>query len=236
MSKILVVGDLHLPWSRKGYLQFCQDLYEQWDCDRVVFIGDMVDLHAISFHQKEPGCPGPIEEYKQAKAAVKKWCDAFPKAIVTLGNHDKRIVRRAKSVDIPDIFLKTHNQIWNTPGWKWVEDCIIDDIYFYHGTGQGGKYPASNAVSKLLMSTVMGHNHTASGIKYFANPLRRIFACDTGCGIDDKQLAFAYGMDLKQRSIISAAVIVDGVPYVEPMPIGKGEKYHDSNFKNGDEK
>jgi len=231
MNRILVIGDLHLPWDRKGYLQFCIDLYEQWDCNQVMFIGDVVDLHAISFHQKEPGCPGPVEEYERAKAAVKRWHDVFPKAIVTLGNHDKRIIRRAKSVDIPDIFIKSYNQIWETPGWKWKDDHVIGDIYFYHGTGQGGKYPASNAVSKLLMTVVMGHNHTASGVKYYANPMRRIVAVDTGCGIDDKALAFAYGMDLKQRSIISAAVIINGVPYVEPMPCGRNEKYWDKNFK-----
>lgn len=228
--RILVIGDLHLPWSRRGYLQFCIDLYEQWNCDKVVFIGDVVDLHAISFHQKEPGCPGPKEEYERARAAVRLWYDAFPHAVITLGNHDKRIVRRAKSVDIPSVFLKSYNQIWETPKWSWREDYVLEDIYFYHGTGQGGKYPASNAVSKMLMSTVMGHMHTASGVKYFANPKRRIFACDTGCGIDDKQLAFAYGLDMKQRSIISASVIIDGTPYVEPMPIGRREKYHDSRF------
>ncbi|GAG89658.1 unnamed protein product, partial [marine sediment metagenome] len=67
-------------------------------------------------------------------------------------------------------------------------------------------------------------------IKYYANPQQRIFACDVGCGVDDKQMAFAYANDNKQRSIISAAVIIDGIPYVEPMPCGKGEKYHDSRF------
>lgn len=230
MSKILCIGDLHLPWDRKGYLAFCQDLYYQWDCDKVVFMGDVVDLHAISFHQKEPGCPSPLQEYENAKEKVRLYYEAFPKAIVTLGNHDKRIIRRAKSVDIPEMFIKSYKEIWGTPGWNWKDDCIIDNVYYYHGTGQGGKYPASNAVTKMLMSCVLGHNHTASGIKYFANPQRRIFACDTGCGIDDKQLAFAYGSDMKQRSILSAAVVIDGVPYVEPMPCGRNERYHDSRF------
>ncbi|ODS36151.1 MAG: hypothetical protein A7316_10230 [Candidatus Altiarchaeales archaeon WOR_SM1_86-2] len=230
MSRILVIGDLHLPCSRKGYLQFCQDLYEQWDCDRVVFIGDVVDLHAISFHQKEPGCPGPKEEYEQAKAAIGIWHKAFPRAVVTVGNHDLRVIRRAKSVDIPQFFIRSYNSIWGTPGWRWVDSYVKDDIYFYHGDGQGGEYPAANAVRKMLMSVVMGHNHTASGVKYYTNPQRRIFACDTGAGCDDRMLAFLYSIQNKRRSVISAAVIIDGVPYVEPMPMGRGEKYHDSNF------
>ena len=229
--RVLAIGDLHNPWDRRGYRAFCQDLYYEWDCDTVVFMGDIVDLHAISFHQAEPGCPGPLEEYELALAAVQRWYSVFSKAKVCLGNHDMRVIRRAKSVDIPDIFIRKHSQVWKTPGWKWAKSFIIDDVYYYHGTGQGGKYPASNAVGKMLMSCVLGHNHTASGVKFFANPNRRIFACDTGCGIDDKQMAFAYADDNKQRSILSAAVIIDGIPYVEPMPCGKGEKYHDSNFK-----
>jgi len=230
MARVLTIGDPHCPWERKGYLQFCQDLYYQWDCDTVVFIGDVVDFHAISFHQREPNSLGPLQEYELAKQHVKKWYKAFPKAKVTVGNHDDRVARRAKSVDIPDVFIKTYSDVWGTPEWKWVDDCIIDDVFYYHGSGQGGEYPASNAVRKMLMSVVIGHNHTASGTKYYVNPIRRIFACDTGAGCDDKALAMAYAKSNKRKSVMSAAVIIDGVPYVEPMKCGRGEPYHDSNF------
>lgn len=230
MSRVLVPGDLHCPWQRAGYLQFLKDLRKKWKTDTTVFIGDVVDHHAISFHQKEPGCPGPLEEYKLAKAAVQTFYRAFSDAIVTLGNHDERIVRLAKSVAIPDVFLKSYKEIWDTPGWDWRRDVIIDDVYYYHGTGQSGEYPAANAVRKMLMSVVMGHNHTASGVKYYTNPQRRIFACDTGAGCNDKAMAFAYADRNKRRSVLSAAVVIDGVPYIEPMCCGKGEKYHDSRF------
>lgn len=228
--KVLCIGDIHCPWERKGYLQFCQDLYYQWDCNTVVFIGDVVDHHAISFHQKEPACPSPLQEYELTKTALQKFYNAFPNAIVLLGNHDDRIVRKAKSVDIPDVYLKSHIDVWKTPKWSWQDDCIIDDVYYYHGNGQGGEYPACNAVRKMFMSCVLGHNHTASGTKYYVNPTRRIFACDTGAGCNDKAMAMAYSRNRKRKSVMSAAVIIGGVPYVEPMPCGIGELYHDSNF------
>lgn len=231
MSRVGVIGDTHNPWSRKGYLQFCQDTFDEYDCDTIVHIGDVNDHHNISFHETEPASPGVISEYKKAKAVTQKWYKAFPKVKVCLGNHDLRIIRRAKVVKIPEFFLKTHNQLWGTSGWRWAKSWVIDGVYYYHGTGQGGLYPASNAVRKMLMSCVLGHNHTASGVKHYANPNQRIFACDTGCGIDDKAMAFNYIEDNKQRSILSCAVIIDGVPYIEPMPCGRGELYHDSNFK-----
>jgi len=80
------------------------------------------------------------------------------------------------------------------------------------------------------MSVVMGHCHSRSGVKWRANPLTRIFSVDVGCGIDVDAYQFAYGRHIKDRPILSASVILDGIPYHEVMPCGKGEKYHKRNF------
>ena len=229
--RVLAIGDLHLRWERLGYFNFCSDICEEYNCDKIMFMGDVVESHGVSFHIRHPNAPGSLKEYEQTKKAVARWYKRFPKAVVTIGNHDERLIRLAHTVGIPESRLKSFEDDWNTPTWKWKYDHVIDDVYYYHGTGQGGVYPASNAVRKMLMSCVLGHNHSASGIKWYANPKRRIFACDTGCGIDDEAMAFAYGKHNKQRSILSCAVIIDGVPYVEPMPCSRGEKYHDSRFK-----
>ncbi len=227
MSKVLCIGDIHEPVSRKHYLEFCQDLYEEWGCDTVVFIGDIADWHAVSFHAHHPECPGPVDEYELAYEQIQKWYIAFPKAYIAIGNHDERIIRLAESVNIPKKFLRNFNEVWNTPEWDWDYQHIIDDVYYFHGTGNGGLYPAPNAAKKMLMSVVMGHCHTAAGIKWLASPQRRIFGLDVGCGIDDKAWAFAYGRHQIKRSIISAAVVLDGIPYHEIMPIGKNERYYD---------
>ncbi len=227
MNKVLCIGDIHEPVCRKNYLPFCQDLYREWDCDTVVFLGDIADFSAISFHAAHPECPGPNDEYRLAYAKIQKWYKAFPRAKVCIGNHDARIIRLAESVSIPAKFLRNFNEVWDTPGWDWDYHHIIDDVYYFHGTGNGGTYPAPNAAKKMLMSVVMGHCHSAAGIKWIASPQRRIFGMDVGCGIDDKAFAFAYGQHNIKRSIISAAVVLDGVPYHEIMPISKGERYYD---------
>lgn len=229
-NRILIVGDLHLPYARKGALKFCQDLYEQWDCNQVVFVGDITDWHAVSFHSKHPDCPGPSDEYDLTLEEVQKWYKLFPKAKICIGNHDARIIRLAESVSIPEKLLKNFNDIWQTPKWKWNWDWEIDDIYFFHGINCGGIHPAFNAAKKMLMSSVMGHIHHAAGVKFLANPKKRIFALDTGCLIDDKKMAFAYGQHTKQRSVLGAAVIIDGHPYYEWMPCSPGEKYWDGRF------
>lgn len=227
MSKVLCVGDIHEPVSRDKYLKFNQDLYEEWGCDTVVFLGDIADWHAISFHAHHPECPGPVDEYDLAYEKIQKWYAAFPKAKVCIGNHDERIIRLAESVNIPKKFLRNFNEVWDTPGWDWDYSHIIDDVYYFHGTGNGGLYPAPNAARKMLMSVVMGHSHSAAGVKWLASPQRRIFGMDVGCGIDDTAYAFAYGRHQIKRSIISAAVVLDGVPYHEIMLISKNERYWD---------
>lgn len=231
MSRNLIIGDIHEPVSRKGYLQFSQDIYDEWDCNKVIFIGDLVDWSAISFHTHNPEAPGPIDEYELALERVQKWYKAFPKATVCIGNHDARPKRLAESVNIPAKLLRDYNKQWETPNWDWVQHVIIDNIYYCHGHGKGGgNTPAWNLSKKMGMSVCLGHFHTKGGINWSANPLRRWFGMDVGCGINDAAYAFAYAKEQVTRSILSVGVVLDGCPYHEMMPCGKGEPYHDSRF------
>jgi predicted phosphodiesterase len=243
VSRVLVIGDVHEPVAHPGYLRFCKDLYRRHKCDTVVFIGDLIDWHSISFHKKHPGAPAQMDEYKAAKKRVARWRRAFPKAYVCIGNHDERIFRLAADAGIPGDFIKSYEDVWGEKlrkgqrrrraNWKWVNEVIIDDVYYTHGTGNAGVHPAFNLMGKMLMSSVMGHIHSAGGIKWRANPRKRIFGMDTGCGVDEKALAFAYGVHSKVRSILSAGVVLRGTPHHEIMAIGPGERYHRSRFARG---
>jgi predicted phosphodiesterase len=186
MSKCLIIGDIHLPVVRPGYLDFCKKIRDKYKTDTTIFIGDVIDWHAISFHEKEPMCPNTGDEYEQALAALAPWKKTFPTAIITLGNHDCRPERLAKTVAIPETFLKSYNDLWGTPKWSWVQDITIDDVYYYHGTGRSGIHPAWNVGHQMSMSVVMGHCHSRAGVKWWASPTTRYFAMDVGCGIDIK--------------------------------------------------
>lgn len=232
MSRILAIGDIHAPVNHPGYLRFCRDLRDKYRCDRVVFIGDVADFHAISFHARHPEAPGPKDEYDLAYREIQQWARVFPKAKVCIGNHDARVIRLAETVNIPSKFLRDYSEVWDTPGWDWADEHIIEDICFLHGIDTGGIHPSFTSMGKMLMSVVQGHIHSAAGIKWKANPKRRIFGMDTGCGIDDRAIAFAYGRHQKTRSILGAGVVIDGIPFHEVMPIGAGEKYHRSRFNH----
>lgn len=233
MSRVLYIGDIHEPVAHPGYLSFARDMRDKYKIDTIVFIGDIVDWHAISFHTRHPEAPGPKDEYQLALERVSRWRKAFPKADVRIGNHDERPERVAEEAGIPKQFLTSYQKMWKTPSWRWIHDGTIDAVYSFHGTGTGGMHPAFNSSGKVLESVVQGHIHSAAGIKWRASPTRRVFGMDTGCGIDDKAYAFAYGRHQKVRSILGLGVVLDGIPYHEIMPVGPGEKYHRSRFIKG---
>ncbi len=232
MSRTLAIGDPHEPVCHPGYRAFCRDLRDRYDCNIVVIIGDICDHHGISFHAANPMCPGPKDEGDLIEARIRPWYRTFnDNTIVTLGNHDTRVTRLAESVNITNRYLRDYAEVWKTPKWKWVEDIVIDDVYYFHGTGRSGPHPAYNAMKDMLMSVVMGHCHSAAGVKWRANPMRRTFGMDTGCGIDVDAYQFAYGAHMPSRPILSAGVIIDGIPQHFIMPCGVKEKYHKSRFK-----
>jgi predicted phosphodiesterase len=229
--RIGVIGDVHAPADRKWYLRFVKDTFEAWDVKSVVFIGDVVDWHAISFHARHPELPGPADEYKLALDSVQRWYRAFPKARVCIGNHDERVFRLAESVNIPAFLLRKYNDVWQTPGWEWEYEYMLDGVYYAHGTGCRGEHPAYNAMKTMGHSVVLGHSHTAAGVKVLASKLDRRWGMDVGCGVDDKKMQFAYGKHFKRRSILSCGVVIDGHPYLELMPVGKGERYYDARTR-----
>jgi hypothetical protein len=231
MSRVLVIGDVHEPVGHPGYLSFCQHLAEKWQPNKIVFIGDILDFHGISFHAKNPDCPGPRDETEQAALGVKRWYEAFPKADVMIGNHDERVHRLAASVGIPSKFLKNYSDVWGTPKWKWGYDADIDGVHYFHGTGCSGMRPAFNRALQSCMSTVMGHCHSVGGVQWMAGPTTRLFGMDTGCGIDIDAAAMAYGKYFARKPVLSAGVVIDGIPYHEIMPCDVGERFHRSRFR-----
>ena len=112
--RVLVIGDLHVPAEHPNYLSWIKSIRRKYRTDSVVFIGDVFDLHAISFHKKHPEAPGVMDEAKAAQSALKAWKKTFPEATVIIGNHDARVVRIAADVGIPEAFIKDYAEVFDT--------------------------------------------------------------------------------------------------------------------------
>jgi predicted phosphodiesterase len=217
MSRVLVIGDTHAPAMHELYIPFLEKTAEKWKTNKVVHIGDVVDHHSISFHDKHPDSPGALDEYNQASAQVGKLHDLFPRATITVGNHDMRVIRLNAKMGIPKMYVNKFNALYNTNGWKWVEHVEIDGVYYYHGEGAGGVHPAFNAAKMRMQSTVIGHYHSACGIWYQAGPTAKIWGMNVGSGVDRNHWAFQYGAAFLKKPIVACGVVIDGTPFIETM-------------------
>ncbi len=153
--RILVIGDIHAPFELDGYLEFCQETYSKYLCNQVIYIGDIIDNHYTSYHETSSDAMGGLDELEYAIRAVKRWSDAFPVADVLIGNHDRMVMRKAQTSDIPSAWIKSYNEVLGT-NWNWTERIVYDGVQFVHG--EGGT--ASTKSKNDMMSTVQGHIHT----------------------------------------------------------------------------
>ena len=106
---ILVIGDLHEPFCLDGYLDWCLEQYETFNCNQVIFIGDILDNHAFSYHEPDPDGLSAGDELEKSIKKVSQWYKAFPYADVCIGNHDRMAARKGISGGIPSVWIKSYN-------------------------------------------------------------------------------------------------------------------------------
>lgn len=205
MSRVLCIGDLHCPFERKGYLEFCVDMWNHWECDTAVFIGDIADNHYSSYHETDPDGFGGREEFVRAKESIAQWAETFPDATVILGNHDRMPKRKAQSGHIVNVWVRDYAEVWETDGWVYRDRIEIDGVQYIHG--EGGT--ARSRCVKDSQSTVQGHLHTQCYSHCEVGKNGRYFGMQVGCGIDKDAYAMAYAKNFS-RPQVACGIILDG--------------------------
>jgi predicted phosphodiesterase len=209
-NNVLFIGDLHEPFCKDGYLEFCKRQYEKYKCNQVIFAGDIVDFHCQSFHDSDPDGLSQTDEVNLAIKKLEAWYKVFPEAIVLLGNHDRLIARKLFKVGLSKRWMKPLGEVLNTPNWNYVEEYIYNDILYVHGEGGTARKKASQE----MMSVCQGHLHTEGYVEFLNGG--KNFALQVGCGIDFKSYAFAYAQRTK-KPVLSCAVILDKSPILIPF-------------------
>lgn len=204
-KNVLVIGDLHEPFCLDGYLEHCINTYHQYNCNEVVFIGDIIDNHASSYHETDPDGYNAGKELKLAIQKIQKWYQAFPKATVIIGNHDRIIMRKAYSAGVSKMWIKDYADVLNVPGWDFKESIEIDDVLYIHG--EGGE--ARARVRRDLQSVVQGHLHTKCYTDWIVGAKFKLFGMQVGCGINHTEYAMAYAKE-NAKPAIACGVILNG--------------------------
>ena len=213
---VLVIGDLHEPFTLTEYKLHCEYMYKKWKCNMVVFLGDIMDNHYISFFDVDPNGFGAQEEFDRAKRHIEDWYKTFPNAIVTLGNHDVRPRRQAFKSGLVDSWLKPIDEALGTPGWDFVNEYILDGVLYVHGMGR----VAHKRMLQDGVSVVQGHYHSDSSIRYDVGRDSTKFSMQVGCGFDRESFAAAYGKNFKYQHHNVGVVLDNGrLPILEYMDL-----------------
>jgi len=211
-KRVLVISDLHIPFEHPKALAHCKKLYKEYNCDTVVCIGDVVDQHAASRFASELEAMNVKDELEATKKALKPWIEAFPVLKLCLGNHDKIGPRQAKTVGIPEEYLKTFNQLYDLPDtWECAKTHEIDGCVYDHGVGSAGIYGAKNTAMKMGVSFIQGHTHQHGGVNYMARyDGKTIFGLNVGCLVSSGTYGTAYAADYRGKVTLGAGVVIEG--------------------------
>lgn len=221
--KVMVIGDLHLPFDHPNYLKFLRDQYELEQPDKVVFIGDFIDMYALSRFSKDPEVMNQRFEWQEAMKRARKYYKLFPEATWIIGNHDRRPYRLAQDAGLGENYLKPLKEIYECPkAWDVVPSCEIEGVKYIHGELVGGQKGWVDLPYFTNQSVVCGHLHSVAGTSFiYTDAGDQLFIMETGSGIDDRAYAFAYGKNSKKRSVLSCGFVTDGIyPQVKPMDLG----------------
>jgi predicted phosphodiesterase len=99
--KILVIADIHVPFTDEGKLQKAVDLHRS--ADIVVIAGDVMDMYGCSRHRKRMSVPHELEVDRTVRF-LEYISETFPMTVVLPGNHDKRPMKKIQDVVPPELF------------------------------------------------------------------------------------------------------------------------------------
>ena len=205
---VLVVGDLHCPWDLDEYLTWVLEQYDTYNCNQVIFIGDVLDSAGYSYHEQNPDLPSAGDELNFAIKRVQRWYNEFNEegTKVIIGNHDRMAARKAMTGGIPSAWLKSYSEVLGTPNWEFVERYVQDNVQYVHG--EGGT--ARTKCRADMMNTVQGHLHTQCYTEHYVGRNFRVYGCQVGTGINFSNLSFAYAKAGKKPAIGCAVILNNG--------------------------
>jgi hypothetical protein len=218
VDNVLFIPDLHAPFIKDGFLEFCKDQRDKYNCGTIIFAGDIVDGHAWSYHEHDPDGLSVGDELDSAKKQLQSWYTEFPEAIVLMGNHDLLIQRKAKTIGLSKQFIKGFGEVLEAPKtWNFKLEHIKDNVLYKHGSiGDAFKVAKSSR-----MSTCQGHFHSKTFVQWSVSEKDAIFGLQVGWGADRHQYAFDYGKSFTEKPILSCGIILDKglTPIVKMMPL-----------------
>lgn len=210
-NNVLIIADLHAPFSLEGYLEYCIEIYNKFNCGKVIFIGDLIDNSASSYHELNPNGYSAREELNLAIDQIREWYKHFPEAIVLNGNHDCLNHRKAKTSGLDKRWIKENKEVLQVSNWTFLDNYIYNGVFYTHG------HQTKEAFQECLlrqMPVVSGHRHSKCYIKYQTSNL---WGMQVGVGFNKDAYAFDYARGNTTQWIENVSVVLNNVPILQPF-------------------
>lgn len=222
-NKILILGDLHLPFHNKAALKKAVDLVRRIKPTHVVQIGDLYDQYTFSRFTKK-NIELPQREVDKAFGLAKKMWEDIQKAhkgvkcFQILGNHDVRLSKRIaeKLPEIQEIFGVLMNDFYTFKGVKTLyddrEELRIGDVMFTHGY----RSKLGDHCRFYGQRTVVGHSHTG-GVVYEQRHGETIWELNAGFLADENSEPLSYRPSRTSKWTLGVGVIDEFGPRFIPF-------------------
>lgn len=208
-ANVLVIPDLHIPFTEQQDLDHLLYVRKQFNCGKIIFIGDIVDNHYSSFHTPSTKGFGMEIENRLVKEHIRIFSEAFPEATWIIGNHDAIPQRKSVEGRIHPSWLKSYEEYYNVK-WKTCQDYIFNGVYYNHGEGT----TAVSLAGVKGMPVVQGHQHGQCYIKYLS---QQIWGMQVAIAFNPKSWAFEYAKTSVNSWVRGASVVINKTPILIPQ-------------------
>ncbi len=234
----LIIPDVHCPFHSVQAEKKLHELIKKKKPDKIIFLGDVADLHSLTVHRQDPRWMDKLEveleSVRKYLEGVRKRAGDKCEIIYIKGNHEDRWdrtvqgrmpVMRLIGVSLPRFLELKELNI------KWIEDAgktpVITKtgcnkrVRFMHGheIRGGSMFPARHAlkIGRLLGCNIhIGHTHKW-GVMCFTMPrVGDCFAIEGGLVADKSKAGMHYAFP--QSDWVMAYALYDSKNNDSPLP------------------
>lgn len=188
--KIVTISDLHVPYHNMKFINLWIEFLKDFQPDKIVLNGDIVDFYDLSYFDKNPKRVGVLQKELDVVNGILMLIRlACPKSEIVYveGNHEDRlrkfIWKNPSISSLRDLKLERLLRFGDVGNIRLVEDFDVRGMKFTHGglVRKHSSYSAKAEYDHHLQSGASGHTHRL-GIYNKSTGGRTDEWVETGCG------------------------------------------------------
>ena len=206
LNKVLVLGDLHIPYHDQPAIETCLDYGFKHGVDSIYLNGDVIDFYQLSRWSRDPTASRPKVEIEETGLLLEGLVGLGLPVFYKIGNHEDRwnryMIQQAPELyDLEPLQIKSilYLDELGIPLIESRQKAQFGNLTVIHGHEFGQSFfnpvnPARGLFLRSKTSALAGHNHQTSKHSE-ANLNGKMMSCHTTgclCSLSPDYRPFAY--------------------------------------------